>query len=236
MKKVKLFFFTGAGVSAESGLQTFRNSPDGLWNNYKIEEVCTPEAWKKNPALVLEFYNHRRQQCKEAKPNKAHELIAELENNFDVTVVTQNVDNLHERAGSSRVIHLHGELMKSRSSSHAALIYSCHDDLKMGEVCEKGSQLRPHIVWFGEMLDDENLYQAVSEASSCNVCVIIGSSLQVSPANQIPSFIPQQSQLVIIDPEELEAQFNANRSVYHIRKGASAGMQQLYESLMKTIN
>jgi NAD-dependent deacetylase len=236
MKKIKLFFFTGAGVSAESGLQTFRNSPDGLWNNYKIEEVCTPQAWEKNPALVLEFYNHRRKQCIEAKPNRAHELIAELQNNFDVTVVTQNVDNLHERAGSTHVIHLHGELMKSRSTSDATLIYPCQDEIKIGEVCEKGSQLRPHIVWFGEMLDDEKVYQAVSAASACDVCVIIGSSLQVSPANQIPGFIPRQSRLIIIDPDNLEAEFNTGRSAYHIRQGAVDGMQQLYDSLMRTVS
>ena len=148
-KKLKILFFTGAGVSAESGLQTFRDSHDGLWNNYKLEDVCTPEAWKKNPALVLDFYNQRRKQCIESIPNKAHQLIAELENDFMVTIVTQNVDDLHERAGSSTIIHLHGELMKSRSTRDDKLIYNIQDDIKIGDKCEKKQPTSPSycLVW-----------------------------------------------------------------------------------------
>jgi NAD-dependent deacetylase len=230
---MKVFFFTGAGVSAESGLQTFRNSPDGLWNNYKIEQVCTPEAWLTNPDLVLEFYNFRRKQCQNAAPNQAHMLIADLENYFDVTVVTQNVDDLHERAGSSKVIHLHGELLKSRSTIDSNLIYPCNNDLIKGDLCEKGSQLRPHIVWFGEMLDENKINQAINAANQCHLCIIIGTSLQVSPANQIPYFIPDESRLIIIDPDELNMNFEANRALYHIRKNAVSGMKQLYNSLLK---
>lgn len=137
MQKPKILFLTGAGISAESGLQTFRDSEDGLWANYKIEDVCTPEAWEKKPALVLDFYNQRRKQCQEAQPNLAHELIAKLEENYEVVVITQNVDNLHERAGSTKVIHLHGELMKSRSTANPKLLYDSEGDVLIGDLCEQ---------------------------------------------------------------------------------------------------
>lgn len=229
----KLLFFTGSGISAESGLQTFRDSKDGLWNKFKIEDVCTPSAWVKNPALVLDFYNQRRRQCKEAKPNLAHELIAKLESHYDVTVVTQNVDNLHERAGSSKVIHLHGELMKVRSTIDSSLIYLRDDDIVLGDFCEKQSQLRPHIVWFGEELDNDLLDASIKEAMTCAVCVIVGTSLQVYPANSLPDYIPFGSKMIIIDPIINKMDFDENRDIQFINKKAGVGMQMVYDSFSK---
>ncbi len=231
MSKPKLLFFTGAGISAESGLQTFRDSKNGLWNNFKIEDVCTPSAWEKNPSLVLDFYNQRRKQCKEAKPNLAHELIAKLESHFDVTVVTQNVDNLHERAGSTKVIHLHGELMKVRSTIDSSLIYLREDDIILGDLCKKQSQLRPHIVWFGEGLDNELLDASIKEAMTCAVCVVVGTSLQVYPANSLPDFVPFGSQMIVIDPMINKMDFDGNRNIQFINNKAVAGMQLVYDSL-----
>ena len=229
--KLKILFFTGAGISAESGLQTFRDAKDGLWNNYEIEDVCTPEGWHKNPGLVLDFYNQRRKQCLEALPNKAHQIIAELEANYNVTVVTQNVDNLHERAGSTNIIHMHGELMKSRSTKDETLIYPIIEDIKLGDICEKESQLRPHIVWFGEQLEDTNINQAVKAAMECNLCVIIGSSLQVYPANQIPSYVHPKSKVVVIDPLDLEVDLDEDHSIHFMKCSAVAGMEEIYRVL-----
>lgn len=234
MIKPKILFFTGAGISAESGLQTFRDSKDGLWNNFKIEDVCTPQAWSKNPALVLDFYNQRRKQCKEASPNRAHELIARLEEQFDVTVVTQNVDNLHERSGSTNVIHLHGELLKARSTADAKLIYDREADILLGDKCEKQSQLRPHIVWFGEGLDNDVFDKAFEEAMASAICVVVGTSMQVSPANLLPKYVPFGSQMVIIDPKADEMDFDENqRYIHYLPKKAVDGMQLLYDSLCK---
>ncbi len=152
MSNKKLVALTGAGISAESGLATFRDS-GGLWEGYRVEDVATPEAWRRNPELVLEFYNQRRKSGLEAKPNRGHEVLAELQNDFDVTIITQNVDDLHERAGSQKVIHLHGSLFESRSTLDPSLVYKINGwELKLGEKCERGSQLRPNIVWFGEMV------------------------------------------------------------------------------------
>jgi len=233
MKKPKILFFTGAGISAESGIQTFRDSKDGLWENYKIEEVCTPEAWKKNPALVLDFYNQRRKNCKEAEPNLAHQLIAQLEKQYDVVVVTQNVDNLHERAGSSKVIHLHGELMKVRSTKDAKLIYDWENDVVIGDLCEQQSQLRPHIVWFGEGLDNDLMDYAIKEAVTCAVCVVVGSSMLVHPANSLPHYVPFASQMVVIDPMAHEMNLDEDRSIYYLSEKATVGMKMVYDSLSK---
>jgi NAD-dependent deacetylase len=230
MQKRKITFFTGAGMSAESGLQTFRDAVDGLWNNYAIEDVCTPQAWKRNPAMVLDFYNQRRKQCIEALPNLAHQLIAKLEVDFDVSIVTQNIDDLHERAGSTKVVHLHGELMKSRSSLNPALLYDCENVIEMGDKCERGSQLRPHVVWFGEMLNEEIVNQAKACIRECDLCVIIGTSLNVYPANSIPNSLNQEAKLIVIDPEKV------NVSILDIKpeiipKKAVEGMSELYERL-----
>ena len=236
MSKPKILFFTGAGISAESGLQTFRDSKNGLWNNFKIEDVCTPAAWENNPSLVLDFYNQRRKQCREAKPNLAHELIAKLESHYEVTVVTQNVDNLHERAGSTKVIHLHGELMKVRSTVDSSLIYHREDDILLGDLCEKQSQLRPHIVWFGEGLDSDLLDSSIKEAMTCSVCVVVGTSLQVYPANTLPDYVPFGSQMIVIDPMINKMDFDEKRDIQFISKNAVEGMQMVYEAFNLVTN
>ena len=236
MSKPKILFFTGAGISAESGLQTFRDSKNGLWNNFKIEDVCTPAAWENNPSLVLDFYNQRRKQCREAKPNLAHELIAKLESHYEVTVVTQNVDNLHERAGSNKVIHLHGELMKVRSTIDSSLIYHREDDILLGDLCEKQSQLRPHIVWFGEGLDSDLLDNSIKEAMTCSVCVVVGTSLQVYPANTLPDYVPFGSQMIVIDPIINKMDFDEKRDIQFISKNAVEGMQMVYEAFNLATN
>src|SRR5947207_965550 len=177
MKK-KLVVLTGAGLSAESGLKTFRDS-DGLWEQYRIEDVATPMAWQKDPALVLEFYNQRRRDVLAAKPNAAHFALAKLEDHFDVTVITQNIDDLHERGGSKRIIHLHGEILKSRSSVNDELLYECRGEILIGEKCELGSQLRPHVVWFHEAVP---MMEVASQAASrAEIFLVIGTSLQVYP-------------------------------------------------------
>ena len=231
MKRKTIVFFTGAGISAESGLQTFRESKDGLWNNYKIEDVCTPQAWFKNHSLVIDFYNLRREQCKAAKPNKAHELIAQLEQFYNVVVVTQNVDDLHERAGSSKIIHLHGELMKSRSTIDSKLIYKCTESIHLNDNCEKGSQLRPHIVWFGEMLEDSKIDEAIRYVMECDICVIIGTSLQVYPANEIPSYVSEKCELILIDPNSVSHSLGSKR-VKVLQQTAIGGMEELFRNLI----
>ena len=231
MNKPKIVFFTGAGVSAESGIETFRAVSNGLWNNHKVEEVASIEGWEDNPSLVLDFYNQRRQQCLKALPNSAHQLIANLEPKFDVTVLTQNVDDLHERAGSTDVIHLHGEILKVRSEKHPSLVYDWKKDLTIGDFCEKGYQLRPHIVWFGELLDDSKLNQAMLHTITCDVCIVIGTSLQVYPANQIPQLVDEDAKLIIIDPEEVSMDFK--REFYHIKSTATEGMKEVFEVLNK---
>lgn len=197
MKK-RIVIFTGAGVSAESGIKTFRDS-DGLWENYKIEEVATPEAWRKDKALVLEFYNARRRQVLSSFPNEAHRAIAKLQDKFDVRVITQNIDDLHERAGSLHVLHLHGEIMKSRSTLDPGLIYDIKgSELNIGEKCEKGSQLRPHIVWFGEMVPA--LPYAAEWISEADIFIVIGTSLVVYPAAGLLDYAPTDSEKYYIDP------------------------------------
>jgi len=232
MKNHKILFFTGAGISAESGIQTFRDSKDGLWNNHRIEDVCTPLAWKKNPKLVLDFYNLRRKQCIEAIPNMAHNLIAKLQDVYDVAIVTQNVDDLHERAGVNKVTHLHGELLKSRSTKNASLIYDCLNDLNLGDTCELGSQLRPHIVWFGESLDDAKMYQAKKLAVQCDVCIVIGTSMQVYPANSIPNYLSEHTKLIVIDPDKIHVHTNQAIKGHYIQKTAVEGMKEVFYVLM----
>lgn len=196
MKK-KLVILTGAGISAESGLKTFRDS-DGLWEMYKLEDVATPMAWKKNPALVLEFYNQRRRDVLNAAPNAAHIALVKLEKHFDVTIITQNIDDLHERAGSGKIIHLHGEILKSRSSKDEDLLYECRGDIKMGELCELGSQLRPHVVWFHEAVPMMEPAAAVSGEAA--IFVVIGTSLQVYPAAGLINYAPYSSMKYLVDP------------------------------------
>lgn len=193
--------FTGAGISAESGISTFRDS-GGLWEQHDVREVATPEAWRNNPALVLRFYNERRKQVLEASPNAAHKALVELEKKFKVTIITQNVDDLHERAGSKNVVHLHGEIRKARSTYDPSLIYTIKGwELNQGDRCEQGSQLRPHIVWFGEMVPEMPRAQEI--ASTADVMITVGTSLNVYPAAGLVHVAPKHSVLYIVDPNEV---------------------------------
>lgn len=193
----KIVVLTGAGISAESGIRTFREG-NGLWEEHRIEDVATPEAWQANPELVLRFYNQRRAQLFEVQPNAGHFALAELEKNFEVHIVTQNVDDLHERAGSSRVLHLHGELRKARSERYEKLVYPCDGDIAMGDTCEKGFQLRPHIVWFGESVP--MLAVAADLAEDADIFMIVGTSLQVYPAASLMVYAPRHIPFYYIDP------------------------------------
>jgi NAD-dependent deacetylase len=229
--KRKILVFSGAGVSAESGISTFRDS-NGLWENHSIEEVATPQGWRRNPSLVLDFYNKRRAQLKEVAPNEAHQLIAKLEEKYDVTVVTQNVDNLHERAGSSDVIHLHGELTKVRPTNRLDNEIVWTEDLIIGDMCENGFQLRPHIVWFGEMLNEEYIISSRIAAESADICIIIGTSLQVYPANEIPYFAKKDCLIYVIDPNASDLYLSGNHSKIHLLNAiASEGMRIVCEKL-----
>ena len=194
---MKIAVLTGAGISAESGLKTFRDS-DGLWEGHDVMQVATPEGFARNPALVLEFYNQRRRQLLEVQPNAAHLALAELEQNHEVVVITQNVDDLHERAGSSRVVHLHGELLKVRSSDREDLVLDWQTDLNLGDLCEHKSQLRPHIVWFGEAVPMMDVATQLVEAS--DIIIIVGTSMQVYPAAGLIEYAPTHSKVYFVDP------------------------------------
>lgn len=225
----RLVVLTGSGVSAESGLKTFRDS-GGLWEGYNINEVATPEAWAHNPELVLDFYNQRRKQALQANPNQAHMILADLEQYFEVIVITQNVDNLHEKAGSSKVIHLHGELFKSRSTADENLVYEIRGwELKMGDCCEKGSQLRPHIVWFGEMVPMMEF--AVEETRKADIFLVVGTSLVVYPAAGLLDYVPSEVPKYIIDPNLPDIYPRAN--LYLIEEKATAGMKSVKEDLIR---
>jgi NAD-dependent deacetylase len=226
MKKVVVF--TGAGVSAESGIRTFRDS-GGLWEQYKVEDVATLQAWHKNTELVLDFYNKRRRQVLDAKPNAAHIAIAALQNKYQVQVITQNIDDLHERAGSENVLHLHGEIKKSRSTVDASLIYNIEGwELKKGDKCERGSQLRPHIVWFGEMVPAMD--EAVQIAGQADLFIIVGTSLEVYPAASLVQFAPYEAKKYLIDPAARVLSQIANLEI--IRQTACAGVPLLTEKLL----
>ena len=193
----KIIVLSGAGVSAESGIRTFRDS-NGLWEDHEVMDVASPEGWARDPELVLRFYNARRAQLKEVEPNAAHAAIKELESAFEVNVITQNVDDLHERAGSNNVLHLHGELTKSRSTRDDSLIYDCTGDINLGDLCEDGHQLRPHIVWFGEAVPA--LDQAARITSTADIVLIVGTSLQVYPAAGLVGYAPPEADIYYIDP------------------------------------
>jgi NAD-dependent deacetylase len=231
MSKKKLVVFSGAGISAESGIRTFRDS-GGLWEQFRIEDVATPEAWKKNQALVLEFYNQRRKQVMEAQPNEAHKLFAELQKDFDVQVVTQNVDDLHERAGSEKVLHLHGEIMKARSSVDENLIYPLSSfELKAGDLCEKGSQLRPHIVWFGELVKE--MEHANYLASQSDLFLVIGTSLNVYPAAGIINFVLPSVPKWLVDPVEFDLEYI--KGLKQISKTAVNSVPDLRRELLEYV-
>lgn len=229
MSPTRIVFFTGAGVSAESGLRTFRDS-DGLWEQYRIEDVATPAAWARDPGLVLHFYDLRREQVLNAKPNAAHLAIAALEDSFQVQVVTQNIDDLHERAGSSSVLHLHGEILKARSTADPSLVSPVNGPhLRLGDTCPKGSQLRPHIVWFGEEVP--LLMPAAALVGQADVLVVVGSSLQVYPAAGLVHSAPAHAPIHLVDPNEVAAQ---GTRFTHWKEKASSGIPELAQFLRET--
>lgn len=219
---------TGAGISAESGLKTFRDS-DGLWEGYNIEEVATPLAWARNPALVQEFYNMRRKSVLEAQPNAGHLALTELEQQYEVTIITQNIDDLHERAGSTNVLHLHGIITRSQSSINRQLTYPMDSwEIKMGDLCELGSQLRAHVVWFGE--DVPMIDKAAQICGKADIFILIGSSLAVYPAAGLVNFVRPEAPKYIIDP--LIPDIHGGRIFNKIEKKASIGVPELVEELM----
>lgn len=229
----KVLVFSGAGVSAESGVKTFRGG-DGLWDNFKIEDVATISGWRKNKKLVIDFYNIRRKEMVNALPNDGHKIISELENHFEVLVVTQNVDDLHEKSGSSNIIHLHGELSKLRSSVNPIIKKPFDSDLILGDKCPKGSQWRPDVVWFGEDLDGDLLSTTESFAKDCDVCIVIGTSMSVYPANGIPFWTKDTCIIYYVDPNDVNFQIPKNRRgfFYHIQKGGSEGMIEVKNDLI----
>lgn len=219
----KIVVLSGAGISAESGISTFRDS-NGLWENHDIMEVASPVGWQKNPALVLDFYNKRRTQLKTVHPNAAHYYLKELEKDYDVCVITQNVDDLHERAGSSHIIHLHGELLKMRSEKNEDLIYDCEKDIQIGDLAEDGAQLRPHIVWFGEMVP--MLETAAEEVEKADAMLIIGTSLVVYPAAMLVHYLKKGKPIWLIDPDKnIDAPGLTNLTI--INKTATEGVKEL---------
>jgi NAD-dependent deacetylase len=230
--KNKILVFTGAGVSKESGVDTFRDN-GGLWMNYDVHKVAHIDAWKNDPQLVLDFYNMRKNDMLSVTPNLAHEIIAELENDFDVTVVTQNVDDLHERAGSTKVIHLHGEISKVRSENSTEFVYPYDKDIKIGDLAEDGHQLRPYITWFGENLDWKNVKLAEEAASDSDVCIIVGTSMQVAPANSIPFQTKDTALIYYVDPGDVEFYIPRFREhfFYHIAEPATKGMEKMKQEL-----
>ena len=239
MKKIAVF--TGSGISAESGIKTFRDAVNGLWYNYKVEEVAHKNAWtKKNQAKVLEFYNERRSQLANVEPNQAHLDLAKLEQHFEVTIITQNVDDLHERAGSTNVIHLHGELTKVRSTYNPHFIYDWgYKPLHIGDKCIKNSQLRPHVVWFGEELDEELVAIATEKIHEADYIIIIGTSLEVYPANKIPFYNNNDEvPIYIIDKEELrnlDDFIKARNRVHLLKNTATMGVSILVKDLIEKL-
>lgn len=226
MKK-KLVVFSGAGISAESGVKTFRDS-NGLWENHRIEDVASPEGFKRNPKMVLDFYNARRKQLNEVQPNDAHLILAELEAQFDVEIITQNVDDLHERAGSTKVIHLHGELKKARPVNSDSKIIPWETDLNVGDLNYEGIQLRPHIVWFGEMVNE--MARAMKISEKADIFLIIGTSMQVYPAASLVQFVPEDCEIFVIDPG-LESTYTKSENFF--KTSATDGMRKLKQILMQ---
>ena len=222
----KLTILSGAGISAESGIKTFRDS-NGLWENHDVTEVASPEGWRKNRELVLDFYNQRRRQLHEVQPNEAHKLLAELEKYFEVRIITQNIDDLHERAGSSYVLHLHGELFKSCSSNNKSLIYEQKDDIKIGDKAEDGAQLRPFIVWFGE--DVPMMTEAMKITKEADIFLVIGTSLQVYPAAGLLQDIKDDCLLIVINPDD---SMNYGKRAVVIKETATKGMKLLFDKLV----
>lgn len=225
----KLVVLTGAGMSAESGLKTFRDS-DGLWEGYNIEDVATPQAWRKNPELVQAFYNERRKNVLEAQPNAAHFALAALEKDFEVTIITQNIDDLHERAGSAKVVHLHGVITRSQSDKNPDLTYPIDGwELKMGEVCELGSQLRAHVVWFGEAVP--MIEKAVEICTTADIFMLVGTSLAVYPAAGLLDYIPDETPKYIVDPKI--PTISSAKNIIKVEEKATVGVVSVAAELSK---
>ncbi len=224
----KLVVLTGAGISAESGISTFRDG-NGLWQNHRIEEVASPLAWENNQQLVLDFYNQRRKQLFEVEPNNGHKWLVKLEEKFDVQIITQNVDDLHERAGSSNVLHLHGELKKVRSTKNSNIIYTLnHWELKQGDKCELGSQLRPHIVWFGESVP--MIEMAIPIVTSADILIVVGTSMVVYPAAGLINFVANNIPVYYIDPNANKIKNISNLTI--IAEKAGTGVPKLVSQLL----
>jgi len=217
---------TGAGISAESGVKTFRDH-DGLWEGHDVMQVATPEGFKQNPELVLDFYNKRRQQLKTVSPNHAHKRLVDLEKQFNVDIITQNVDDLHERAGSSKVTHLHGELMKVRSVSDESLIYDWTEDLKLGDVNDKNHQLRPHVVWFGEAVP--MIEKAIQILQKTDIIIIVGTSMQVYPAAGLIDFAPENTPIYFIDPNP---SIHPSKHIHVLAENATTGVEKVVKRLL----
>nr|WP_315164338.1 NAD-dependent deacylase [uncultured Flavobacterium sp.] len=230
MKK-KLVVLTGAGISAESGIKTFRDS-DGLWEGHNVMEVASPEGWRKNPEFVLDFYNQRRKQLFEVHPNAGHQILAELETDFEVFIITQNVDDLHERAGSTNVLHLHGELLKVRSCTNPNCVLDWKEDLNLGQLDPNGNQLRPHIVWFGEEVPA--LEQAITITENADYFAVIGTSLQVYPAAGLIDFTKNKIPVFYIDPKPIKIP-NLKNPLEVIPEIASEGVKTLKKKLLRLI-
>lgn len=227
MKK-KIVVLTGAGISAESGIQTFRDA-GGLWEGHDVMEVASPEGWRKNQDLVQQFYNERRRAIKNAKPNKAHLVLAELEDYFDVTIITQNIDNLHEQAGSKKIVHLHGELLKARSSKFENLVYDWTEDITREDKCEKGFQLRPHIVWFGEAVPMMPFASAI--AAQADIMVVVGTSLVVYPAASLAYHTDDNVPVYLVDKQKPPMYDRPN--VHYITENATTGTEKLKQILIE---
>lgn len=224
----KIVVLTGAGISAESGIATFRAS-DGLWENHRVEDVASPGGWARDPALVQEFYNQRRAAANQAQPNAGHRALVELERTYEVVIITQNVDDLHERAGSRRVIHLHGKLNEARSSRYEHLVYplGAKDRIEMGELCEQGYQLRPNIVWFGEAVP--LIERAAEETTTADIMLVVGTSLQVYPAAGLLHYLPSGHPLYVIDPGQPST---SRRGVRFVAEPATVGVPQVVQELL----
>lgn len=228
----KIVVLSGAGISAESGIATFRDA-NGLWENHRIEDVATPEAWERNPVLVQNFYNQRRKQALTVEPNAGHRALVSLERYYDVTIITQNVDNLHERAGSSHVVHLHGELFKSRSTVDESLIYDVAGwEIRQGDSCEKGSQLRPHIVWFGEAVPMMDLATELTEQA--DIFIVVGTSLAVYPAAGLLYSVPPGCSVYLVDP--VTPDVARRRNMTFIAEPATTGLTRLADQLIAQVD
>ena len=231
MTKQKIVVLSGAGISAESGIKTFRDA-DGLWEGHDVMEVASPEGYRKNPAMVLEFYNQRRRQLKEVSPNKGHLALVSLEDYYDVVIITQNVDDLHEKAGSNTVIHLHGELKKVRSTRNESIVLAWEDDLNLGDVGPDGEQLRPHIVWFGEMVP--MIEVAAEEIMTADFLIVVGTSLQVYPAAGLIDYTPKGCEIYLVDPKPNISWELSKRSLMLevIQKNGTQGLQEVANILI----